>query len=85
MPKSITIHDVPDDVCQELAARTALTGRSRQAYLRSLLVDIASRPDAEVWVARVRARKIPTDSAISVEQVLAHRNADVRAFLHESE
>jgi len=85
VPKYITIHDVPDDVCQELAARAALTGRSRQAYLRSLLVDIASRPDAEVWVARVRARKIPTDSAISVEQVLAHRNADVSAFLHESE
>ena len=84
MPKSITIHDVPDDVCQELAARAALAGRSRTAYLRSLF-DIASRPDAEVWVARVRARKIPTDSAISVEQVLAHRNADVSAFLHESE
>jgi hypothetical protein len=46
VPKSITIHDVPDEVCEELAARPSLTGRSLQEYLRVLLVDIAGRPDA---------------------------------------
>jgi len=76
MPKSITIRDVPDAASEELAARAALTGRSLQEYLRSLLVDIASRPDAEAWVAKVRARKNATGSAISVERVLALRDAD---------
>lgn len=76
MPKAITIRDVPDATSEELAARAALTGRSLQEYLRSLLVDIAGRPDAEAWVAKVRARKDATGSAISVEQVLAHRDAD---------
>lgn len=76
VPKSITIRDVPDEASEELAARAALTGRSLQEYLRARLVDMASRPDAEVWVARVRARKIATGSAISVEQVLALRDAD---------
>jgi len=66
MPKSITIRDVPDATSEELAARAALTGRSLQEYLRTLLVDIAGRPDAEAWVAKVRARKDATGSAISV-------------------
>jgi len=76
VPKSITIRDVPDATSEELAARAALTGRSLQEYLRSLLVDFADRPDAEAWVAKVRARKDATGSSISVEQVLAHRDAD---------
>ena len=76
MPKSITIRDVPDATSEELAARAALTGRSLQEYLRTLLVDVAGRPDAEAWVAKVRARKDATGSAISVEQVLALRDAD---------
>jgi len=76
MPKSITIRDVPDATSEELAARAALTGRSLQEYLRTLLVDIAGRPDAEAWVAKVRGRKDATGSAISVEQVLALRDAD---------
>jgi len=63
-------------VCEELADRAALTGRSLQEYLRALVVDLAGRPDAEAWVAKVRARKDATGSSISVEQVLAHRDAD---------
>jgi hypothetical protein len=85
VPKSITIADVPDEIIEELAARAALTGRSLQEYLRSRLVDMAGRPDAEAWVARVRAQKMMTGSAISVKQVLALRNADRAAFLRESE
>ena len=76
MPKSITIRDVPDATSEELAARAALTGRSLQEYLRTLLVDIAGRPDAEAWVAKVRGRKDATGSAISIEQILALRDAD---------
>ena len=75
MPKSITIRDVPDATSEELAARAALTGRSLQEYLRTLLVDIAGRPDAEAWVAKVRARKSASDRTMGVDQILALRDA----------
>lgn len=76
MAKSITIRDVPDETSEELAARAALTGRSLQEYLRARLIELASAPDAEVWVARVQARKIATGGSISAERILAHREAD---------
>ena len=76
MPKSITIRDIPDETSEELAARAALTGRSLQEYLRARLVALAQEPDAEVWMARVRARKNTTGSALSADQILAHRDAD---------
>jgi hypothetical protein len=75
MPKSITIRDVPDDTSEELASRAALTGRSLQEYLRARLVDLASRPDPEVWLARVQARKAATGGSMSAEKVIAHRDA----------
>jgi plasmid stability protein len=76
MSKSITIRDVPDETSDELAARAALTGRSLQEYLRARLVELALAPDAEVWMARVRARKAATGGSISAERVLLHRDAD---------
>lgn len=76
MAKSITIRDVPDETSEELAARAALTGRSLQEYLRARLVELANAPDAEVWMARVRARKNATGGSMSVDRVLAHRDAD---------
>lgn len=78
MARSITIRDVPDETSDELAARAALTGRSLQEYLRSRLVELAQAPDAEVWVARVRARKAATGGMITADRVLAHRDADRR-------
>lgn len=76
MAKSITIRDVPDETSDELAARAALTGRSLQEYLRARLVELANTPDAEVWMARVRARKLATGGSISADRVIAHRDAD---------
>ena len=76
MPKSITIREIPDETSEELAARAALTGRSLQEYLRAQLVELANTPDAEVWMARVRARKAATGSSIIVERVLDQRDAD---------
>lgn len=75
MPKSITIRDVPDKVSEELASRAALTGRSLQEYLRARLIEIADSPDPEVWMARVRARKVATRTSISADRILAHRDA----------
>ena len=76
MARSITIRDVPDETSDELAARAAVTGRSLQEYLRARLVELANAPDAEVWIARVRARKAATGGSISVDQILSHRDAD---------
>ena len=78
MPKSITIRDIPDDARDELAARTSATGRSLQEYLKSQLIELASRPDAEVMLARVRHRKERTGSTLSADAILGHRDADRR-------
>lgn len=78
MAKSITIRDVPDEARDELAARAALTGRSLQEYLRWQLIELASRPDAESFVARVRERKRGTGTRLSREEILSHRDADRR-------
>jgi len=78
MARSITIRDVPDETSDELAARAALTGRSLQEYLRARLVELAQTPDAEVLMARIRARKAVTSSSTSADRILAHRDADRR-------
>lgn len=76
MPKSITIRDIPDRTSDELAARAASSGRSLQEYLRARLVEMAETPDAETWVARVRARKGATGGSFDAESILGHRDAD---------
>ncbi len=78
MPKSITIRDVPDETSAELAARAAATGRSLQEYLRARLVELADRPDPEVWLARVRERKRSTGGSVEALRILAHRDSDRR-------
>ena len=78
MAKSITIRDVPDETSAELSARAASTGRSLQEYLRARLIELASSPDAEVLVARVRARKASTGGSLSADHILLHRDADRR-------
>ena len=78
MPRSITIRDVPDATGRELAARASATGRSLQEYLRARLIELASQPDPEVLLARVRARKEQTGSRLGVEEILSARDADRR-------
>lgn len=78
MGKAITIRDVPEATGAELAARAAATGRSLQEYLRAQLIELARRPDPEVLVARIRARKESTGSRLEPGTILAHRDADRR-------
>jgi plasmid stability protein len=78
MPKSITIRNVPEATTRLLAARAAATGRSLQEYLRGHLIELAERPDPEVWVARVRERKAALGSRLSTDSILLHRDADRR-------
>ena len=76
MAVSITVRDVPDEVRDELAARAAVAGRSLQEHLRAELIELARRPSAGALMARVRARKESTGSALSARQVLRYRDED---------
>ena len=78
MATSITIRDVPDKARDELAARAALSGRSLQEYLRAQLIELASRPDLETVLARIRERKQRTGTRLSAEKILAHHGKDRR-------
>ena len=78
MTRSVTIRDVPDETHAELTARAALAGRSLQEYLRTQLIELASRPDVETLMARVRERKRRTGTRLSVEAILRERDADRR-------
>lgn len=76
MAKAITIRNVPEETGEELAARAAATGRSLQEYLRAQLIELARRPDPEVLVARIRARKESTGSRLATAAILTHRDSD---------
>jgi len=78
MPTSVTIRGVPDRTRDELAARAAASGRSLQEYLRGKLIALASRPDAEAVLARIRDRKERTGTRLSAAAILGHRDAERR-------
>lgn len=75
---NITIRNVSDEVRDELAERAARQGRSLQEYLSRELRRLAGRPDAEAWLEGVRRRKAAAGSRLSVEEILAFRDADRR-------
>ena len=75
---NITIRNVPDEVRDELAGRAARQGRSLQEYLSRELRRLAGRPDAEAWLEGVWRRKEAAGSRLSVEEILAFRDADRR-------
>ena len=75
---SITVRDVPAATRDELAARAAATGRSLQEYLRAQLIQLAARPDAEAWVARVRALTETTGADVPAERIVSHAHAERR-------
>jgi antitoxin FitA len=76
MSKSITVRDVPDETRERLASRAAATGRSLQEYLRARLIELAESPDAEAFVGAIRERKSATRTHVTVEQIIAHRDAE---------
>lgn len=76
MTVSVTVRDVPDRVRDELAARAARAGMSLQEYLRSLLVESASRPTVGDVIARARMRVEVTGTRVDAAAVLAARDAD---------
>jgi len=78
MAVQITIHDVPEEIRDELAARAALQGKSMQEYLRAELERLAVRPSVGAWLEQVRKRKRASRTRISSGQILKKRDADRR-------
>lgn len=78
MGVAVTVRDVPEEVRDELAARAARAGKSLQEYLRSMLVETASRPSVDDVIARARARVDATGVRADAESILAARDADRR-------
>ena len=78
MPKSITIRNIPDATSRELASRAAANGRSLQSYLKTALMELASRPDVGEVLERIRERKAVTGTRLPAATILRHRDADRR-------
>lgn len=78
MATSITVRDVPNETRDELAARAARSGRSLQEYLRTQLVELAQRPDAETLLSHVRERKQHIRSRLAASTILEHRDTGRR-------
>ena len=78
MQKSITVRDVPERICRELASRAAANGHSLQSYLKTALIELASRPDVADVLARIEKRKAMTGTRLSAAAILRHRDADRR-------
>jgi plasmid stability protein len=75
---AITVRNVPDEVRDVLATRAARAGQSLQEYLRSMLVETASRPSIEDVIARARARVEATGVRVDADSILAARDTDRR-------
>jgi plasmid stability protein len=78
MAVSVTIRDVPDDVRDELAGRAARAGQSLQEYLRSMLVESATRPPLADVLARARQRVGTTGSRVDARALLEALDAERR-------
>jgi plasmid stability protein len=75
---SITIRNVPEETRDELAARAARNGRSLQEFLRGELITMANKPDMQMVLARIEARKRATGTTLSVEEILKYRDSGRR-------
>jgi antitoxin FitA len=78
MATQITIHNVPEKVREELAARAALQGKSMQEYLRAHLERLAAHPSMDAWLEQVRKRKQASRTRVSSGHILKERDADRR-------
>ncbi|MDR0626050.1 MAG: hypothetical protein LBG11_02110 [Bifidobacteriaceae bacterium] len=74
---TITIRNVPDEVRNALAARSAAAGQSMQEYVLAELTHIASRVDQREVLAEIRQRS-RAYPPISRAAIVADLNEDRR-------
>ena len=58
MPKTIQIHNVPDDLHRNIKARAAAKGKTMSQFFVELAQAELRRPDIDALIARVRNRPI---------------------------
>jgi plasmid stability protein len=75
MSKMIQIRNVPDEVHRTLKARAARAGMTLSDYLLHELLHVASRPELEDLLARIRAREVPNLSEDPAVAVRAERES----------
>jgi antitoxin FitA len=75
---AITIRDVPDEVRDELAARAARAGKPLEEYLLGELTIMAMCPSQDDWLDEVRAEARASGANLTIEGILADRDADRR-------
>jgi hypothetical protein len=77
---TITIRDVPDEVCEVLRCRAERAGQSLETYLRDRIVAIARRPATKaeaIEIIEATLARHPTLNA-SAESIVADIEADRR-------
>jgi hypothetical protein len=78
MAVDITIHDVSEEVWEQLAARAVGEQKTMEEFLKGELVRIARRPSLEALLQSVRKRKRLSPRRVSVSEILKQRDADRR-------
>jgi len=78
MTTSITIHDVPVSVRDELAARASRSGLSLEEFLRNQLIEAACWPDLSDVIATAREHVRRTGSRLGEEEIIGHLDAGRR-------
>ena len=75
---TITIRNVPEHVRNELAARAARRGQSLQEFMLRQVTEVAEQQEMEDWIAQVRENRRHMRSGVTIESILADRDADRR-------
>ena len=76
MPVQITVRNVPEEVRDRLAERAAAKRQSMQQYLLSEFEQLAAYPSHEEVLASIREHKAFYKTKLSIEEILADRDAD---------
>jgi len=77
MTVSMSIRHVPEELRDALAVRAAKRGQSLQEYVLSTLIEHARRPSMAELLERIQERKRSTESAVTLEDILA-RDEDLK-------
>ena len=81
---AITIRNVPEELRDELVARATRSGMSLEQYVLWGLAMMVENPDPDdhwsqdEWLDDVRAEARETGSTLTIEGILADRDADRR-------
>lgn len=59
---TIQVREIPESAYEVIRKRARASGRSIQAYMREVVVDLASRPTTEEVLAKMEAARADSDA-----------------------